>query len=502
MSIQVTINGVDKTKSIEFGSLKITNIITRKRDLCIFVIKSYTNDEYTPSVGKEVIITDNSVKIFAGIITETENTSTSFRIIRWKVRCQDYTRLLDHKLVADTFEDQTVDSIIASLKTDYFPAGFTTNNVDAPVIVNSVKFNQKPLIKCLEELAELVNYDFYVDFNKDLHFFDKEKNPAPFDIKDDDGSYRYESLIIRKDNSQITNTVIVRGSEFLATNFTAEIEGNGVNYVFNLPYKFSDFQATITGQLLSVGLDNINNPDDFDALFGFSEKILRFKDTDVPSNGAVIRVSGRPNLPLISKVKLQESIDTMVSAEGGDGIYEKLIIDRSITTKPGARQRALAEIAIYAETIVEGEFETETSGLFAGQEILINSISRGINQKFIINKVQITQFSNNTFVYKISLITTKTFDFIDILQRLLLAESKKLDINANETVDLAEGADESITIEDVVGSSLEHNLQEEIINLGEVFTPQSLDFETEFVLGPQTPAGVKRVFILNGSHLT
>jgi len=502
MAVQVTINGVDKTKSIEFGSLKIKNIITRKRDLCNFIIKSYIGDVFTPAVGREVVITDGGVKIFAGVITELENTSRSFKIIRWKIKCQDYTRLLDQKLVADTFESQTVDAIIASLQSDYFPAGFTINNVDAPVLVNSIKFNYKPLIKCIEELADLINYDYYIDFNKDLHFFAKEKNAAPFDIQDDNGSYRHNTLVIRRDNSQIANSVVVRGGEYLGETFSSDIECNGVDFVFPLPYKFSEFKATLTGNVLNVGTDFLSDPNDFDALHGFQEKVIRFKSTDTPSNGALLVVSGKPNLPVITKVKNQPAIDAMVSAEGGDGLYEKLIIDKSIRTKAGARQRATGELVTYAETISDGEFETETSGLFAGQEILVNSASRGVNEKFIINRVTITQFSNDTFVYKVSLISTKSLDLIDILQKLLLAESKKLEINEDETIDLVEGYDEQMTIEDAVEFSLEHNLQTETIVIGETFTAQSLDFPTVFVLGPFIPSAAKRVFLLSASHLS
>ena len=502
MAWTITINAVDRTDFIEFGSLKITQRITRKRDSCFFNIRSHDGRTLTPVLGQEVIVTDGSTKVFGGIITALNNTSQAYKITRWKVECQDYVRLFDHKLVPDTFENQTVDSIIASLDTLYFPADFTRNNVDAPVLLDYVAFNYKPLSKCLEELADIIGYDWYIDYDKDLHFFSKEENAAPFNLADNDGSFRYNSLVIRRDNSQVRNSVVVRGGEYLGARFTAEIEANGVDFVFRVPYRFSEFAATLTGNVLDVGVDFLNDADDHDALYGFTEKVLRFKETDIPSDLAVLKVSGLPHLPVIIKLKSQPDIDAMVSAEGGDGIYEFLIVDKGINSRDGARQRALAELESYAATLSEGEFDTETAGLAAGQQITINSVSRGISdEKFIINKLKITMFSNDTLLYSASVVSTKTFDLVDVLQKLILAETKQIEINPDEIVDLIEAATEEMTISEVLVSSLEHNLQAETMTLSETFTPQSLDFETEFVAGPQVPTGFKRVFIAGGSRV-
>jgi hypothetical protein len=136
----------------------------------------------------------------------------------------------------------------------------------------------------------------------------------------------------------------------------------------------------------------------------------------------------------------------------------------------------------YATTLTEGEFETLTTGLRAGQKILVNSTSRAINESYIINKVTLAQFDYQSFSYKISLITTKSFDLIDFLSRLLQGENKKIEINADEVIDLVENVDEAIT-------------------MTETFTAQSLDYGVQFVAGPQHPDGVKRVFCVNGSRL-
>lgn len=462
MSIVVTVNGVDLTKKIEAGSLKIENILTRKRDTCQFSLLSYPNNQVTPVVGQEVVITYDPGtglgRAFGGVITELQQDGITFGssagLLRWKVTCQDYTRLLDRKLVPDKYVNQTVDEIIADLFARYFPADFTITNVDAPVTVRAVSFNYKPISKCLDALAETTGYDWYVDYNKDLHFFLSSSNPAPIEVKDDNGTYDYDSLIIRRDNSQVRNTIVVRGGEYEASNFTADISADGDQTVFPLGYRFAtdSFSATLTGRLLDVGIDTVDNANNFDALHNNAEKILKFRDARKPTTGSVLRYGGKPLLPVIVRQSSKSAIQAMVSMEGGDGIYEYLVVDKTISSKEAARQRAAAEITAYATTLSEGEFRTNSHGLKAGMRIRINSSSRGINETFIINKVTLSQFDSNNFIYQVSLITTRSFDFIDLLIRFSLKQNEQIVIEDNEIAEIIVELSDSVTVADSLGT--------------------------------------------------
>ena len=501
MAVTLQIAGVDRSRRARWTSLKINNILTNRVDTCSFDIKTYGDTTYKPTIGNEVIISNGATKIFGGIITSIDEIAEDFKIISYKIDCIDYTRLLDHKLVSEVYENVTIDDIIADLLSSWMPAGFTGVNVDANVTIDYISFNFLPISKCLAELAKRVNYDWYVDYDKDIHFFSKEANSAPFSLADDDGSYIFKTLLIRRDNSQVKNVVIVRGGEFLADTLTSEIECNGTDFYFTLPYRFEDFQATLSTAPLDVGIDFSGQPDDHDVLFNRDEKILKFKSADTPSAGAVLKAIGRPYLPVRVKVYDRESIQSMISAEGGDGEYEHLIIDETINSKEGARERAQAELYAYARTLSEGEFETEVDGLKAGQELTIQSNARNINEKFIINKVRIRMRTPGKLTYKISLVTTRTFGIIEFLQRLVLSKTKEINTRAREVLDLVEGANEWLTIVDAVATSLLHNPQIETITIADVENVQAIDYAVEFVAGFTTPEDVRRNFVLNGSRL-
>lgn len=502
--VTISIAGTDRSNFVVWNSLRIENILTKQVDKCNFVIRNpdKTGTSFIPLMGRQVIIEDSGTRIFGGVIVRITERSPVVGVIEYSVECSDFTRLLDQHLVAETYENQTVDQIIADIVANWLPSGFTTTQVDASVTVDYIQFKYEPVSDCLRQLADIVGYDYFIDYDKDIYFKSPIANPAPFDITDTSGTYVHDSLVIRRDNSQLRNSILVRGGEYEGTQFTASVRADGRQIVFNLPYKYHDFAATLTGHRLTIGVDYLDDPNSYDALYNFNEKLLRFKESDRPNQNATLSFSGKPLLPVVVRVRDSIAIADTLSAEGqADGTYEYLVVDKSINTQVSARERAAAEMRTYGETLSEGEFETESSGLRAGMKIRIDSDLRGLDEEFIINRVNSQMKSPNEMLYKISLITTKTFDFISLLKKLLLAENKKIVITDDELLNLVESPTETLTITDAVFTGQPHPRSTETLTLGEAFTPQALDYGVQFVLGPYAPTGTKRVFILNGSNL-
>lgn len=482
----VTIAGTDRTRLVDYASLRIAQQIGNRPDEAEFEIRKFGSRTYTPAVDEEVIIRDNdgTTKIFAGVIMEVEEKYDKIDYVGYRVRCVDYTRHLDKRLVIETFEDTDVLTIISFLKTNYFPSDVTITNVTGNADIDKIAFNYEYPSDCLRQLAEIANCDWYIDYDKDIHFFAKSSVAAAFDITDSNGKYVYDSLKIRKDLSQLRNTIIVRGGEFLANTTTAAFIADGAQRDFFLPYKFSNLTLTVTGQQKNVGVDPIDLETNFDALHNFQEKLIRFREDKKPTINSQVRIGGNPNLPVIVKLRDPASVDSFSARE-------YLIIDKSIKSKEAARDRATAELLGYKTTISEGQFETYTSGLRVGTKINVQSTIRGLNTDYIINKVDAKIFAtdaatnNVQLVYKVSLISTWSYDYINLLQSFLNQKKKEIQIGSDEILDEVEGILETITLSDVFTSMIGANQQmTETITLNEVFTAQGLDYASEFVLGP------------------
>jgi len=512
--LKVWINEIDRTQYVSQTGFQIENILTHLVDKCKFQIRKVDGSDildYSPTIGQDIQITFQYEKIFGGVITRINKYLDTSGILVFDCECEDYTKFLDRKLVAKTYENQSVNDIISDINDTYL-TGFTINNVDCSTVIDFIAFNYITVSKSLAKLADLVHYDWYVDYDKDIHFFSKTDNSAPFDLLDTDGSYNINTLKIKQDNSQVRNSIYVRGGEYLASTFTTEIESDGVRDIYDIAYRYEDLTCTLSGQSLSVGADYIDSADDYDVLWNYQEKLLKWKEADKllkwkeadkPSVSATIRVGGRPYLPVRLKTKNTVSINDMAALEGGDGEYEFIIIDDSIKTKQGALERANAELDNYKNTLVEGQFQTYQNGLRSGQKIRINSSLYDINEDYLINQVTMRMFTPTKLVYDVKIVSTKTYGLIEYLQDLLLRDNDKiLDIGENVvTVDVvADPSYETMAIADTMTVAFNHP-QYETSAIGETFTAQSLDYEVEFVTGPYTPSGKKRVFVISGSRL-
>jgi len=501
--VQVYVDGTRVTRSIERNSLSVENILTRQVDRCKFVLRKYgDNHTFVPKNGNEVKVYNDGTQIFGGVIVKLVQRVEDYKILLYDIECEDYTRLLDKKLVADTFKNKTITQILESINADYLE-DFTLNNAQGvSKEIAYIAFNYCSVSDAFTQLADLVSYDWYVDYDRDIHFFSKSAKSAPIDINDDDGSYLKGSLRIRRDNSQLRNKIYIRGGEYLADTMTSEAISDGIQNVYPLPYKYEDLQVSVTGEVWEGGIDGVDAITLYDYLWNKDEKFIRFRGDRIPNDTSSIKMSGQPYLPVRVVTQDMGSITDTISAEGGDGIYEFLVVDNSINSKEGARERAVEELDAYKETLSEGQFSTYEDGLKAGQRIRINSDSHDIDEYFIINKVTARMYTSEALRYDVSIVTTKTLGIIEFLQGLLLKETKQIIINENEIIDLVYAKSESLTIAEEVTSSKSHNPVSESVSINEAITEQDLNYLIEFVLGPfGIPQNTKRVFILGGSYL-
>lgn len=380
---------------------------------------------------------------------------------------------------------------------------FTTNNVNAPVEVKSITFNRISVSAALEKLGRLSNYSWYLDYQSDIHFFEKNTEPAPFSITDTSANYIYDSLEVTDDISQLRNRVYVLGGEAEGDARTEKFDGDGSKVFFKLSNKFSAIKdkdgnqilfVTVGGAQKTIGVDFLDNENDFDVLWNYNEKYIKF--TVAPPAGTDnVEVTGRPLYSVSAQVQDPDSIEQY-------GLHEFPIVDKTIKSKEEARKFAASQLEAYAEKISEGRFETYTPGLRSGQIISINSASRGISESFLIQKVTFRMVNKDVGIYSVDLATLKTITIIDFLLDQLRLGTRIIEEQDNEILEKFIGASETLTISEGFSFSTSHNPQAETVTVAETFTPQSLNYAVEFVVGPSVPTGTKRQFVLNGSRLS
>lgn len=485
--IVIKINGTDRTSLIDWRTFQFDQAITHQIDTVKFVIKRYPTKTFKPSLSDDIIIEEDAVKIFGGQIVET-NEVIEAGLQQIQVVCKDHSHEMDGRLVVNTFKATTIDAIIQSIIDDFLPPGFTKNTTVTNA-VEFIAFNYEQPSKVLQQLCEEVGADWFVDENKVIQFFTKGTFAAPFSLTDTSGNYVFNSLIIRRTIKNLRNIIFVRGGTFDGTLFEEVQEADGDKETFDFGFRYSEVEWLVdrgSGFVAETfGIDNITDPATVDWLYNFQEKAMKLGAGTKPAAGDKTKIRGLPKIPVIIQTRDNVSI-------GEHGEREHKIIDKSIDTKEAARQRARGELIAWKDQVNEGGFTTRESGLKVGQEILIQSTIRGIDETFIISRIKTRMEGPTNLVHFATLMTQRTFGIIEFLQGQLIAKDKEIEINADEVLDLIQAALETINFSEAVATSTEHNLQTESMVLGEVAV-EAKDAGTCFVYDSfPIPAGVKR----------
>jgi hypothetical protein len=425
MNLTVTIDSVNRTSYVNWPSFKKEDILNSQVDTCEFETKKYGTKTWKPNVGGEIVITDDGTKVFGGVIMRVEETIEG-ALISYRVECKDYTHYLDRALVVERYTDMTVNEIIADINTNYL-SGFTVANVVCDIFVSSLTFDRITVNRCLQTLAEKTNYSWYVDYDKDIHFFAKNTEISPFNLDDTGGKYVFSSLIIKEDLSQIRNRVYVRGGEVPAASRSDNLTGDGTKVSFPLAYKFASLPTvTVGGVSKTVGIEFLNTTG-YDCYWNYNEKYIRFDAA--PAAAAAIVVTGNPLMPILVQVEDAGSIDVY-------GEFEHSIVDKTIKTNDEARQYGYSQLAAYAASVKEGQFITYTSGLRSGQTITVQSNIRGTNETFLIQRVGLSMRTPTEGIWVVELATLRTLNIIEFLQKLLISQDRLGLVGENEVVTL------------------------------------------------------------------
>lgn len=430
MSFAVTINGTDRTSSVVFKSLRKTDNLNQAVDTLQFTVRKYGTLTYSPTLGHEVVVTRDGSTIFGGVIVRINESVSASTVIEYAVECNDYSQYLKRNLVTERYTSTSVQDIIDDLVASYTTDGFTTTGVDGALIIRSVSFNRLSVADSLQKLADAISYVWYVDYDKDIHFFPKNTETAPYNLTDTSNNYVYNSLQIMEDLTQVRNSVLVQGGEVVsAATRTEYFSGDATRVHFPLANKFSETPTvTVGGVGQTVGVEYLNDDASFDCMWNFNEKYLRFTAGNTPAAAANnIVVTGYYLYPVV--VTVPSPASQLIY-----GNYGFAITDKSIRSQAEAVDRAFAELQSYQNQLYEGTFKTYTDGLRSGQVITITSTQRGKAIDVLIQSVTAIMRDplGTQMEYTVKFATLKSIGIITYLQNQL--RSKEVIVDDQETL--------------------------------------------------------------------
>lgn len=453
MVMEFIVDEVDRYTDLENQTLKIEDIINEQANTASFGLADL-HDLGAPAEGSSLLIRVNGVIYFSGYITEVAFVEIGPGRDRYECEAIDHTRDLDRRLVAATYENLTDKEIIERMATEFAADdAVTTYHVSEGVTIPSISFNYITFTAAMKKLCERTGRNWFIDYEKDLHYFPLAQQRAPFDI--DDTTAKQKGLVVNKDSTSLKNRIFVRGGTELSAPFTETQKADGTQRQFLLAEKPHDFSMTVGGVPKTVGIKNIDDPADFEYLLNFQEKYVEVGSASVPAAGTDMAFTYSYDVPVLVSVEDSASIAEQAALSGGSGVFEFVIVDQNISTTQEARDRATAELTDYGRAIVDGSFSTDEAGFRSGQYTHINKPSKGVDDDYLLNRVTLVSFGGGRFTSQVKLTSAKSIGIITFLISLLTANRAAETFNAEEVIDqLLTTTDHLDSITDLLTDSL------------------------------------------------
>ena len=353
IDVTVEIDSVDRTSYITPGSFDIKSKLTAKLDTCKFTMESARAVE--PTEWQEVIVRDGADKIFGGYIVSKEEEIGNNLDVDFLIAASDYGILTEKSIIKAEYLQQTDGYILDDLFTTYLPTVNATTFVTTVETHERIRFNRSTLREAIDLLAEMAEAEWFIDYDRNLHFFQDQDSVAPFSLSqspDNTTSYPFDDLVKFTDGTGAINRVEIVGGDYLSDDHTVLVAGTGQDERVILPFRMkgplagggiiverndgTETAPTWTALTEKVGyIDELVDPND--VLHYYQEKVLEQTDT-WPNLPNAVRVRGRFEIPLRTRVRDNISYAFYGQAQWFDAV----INDPDITDKSTATLRGKA----------------------------------------------------------------------------------------------------------------------------------------------------------------
>lgn len=430
--LQILIGGLDYAPYVDLESLSVDNNIVMTYDSANLTLQ--LDGELTrPRTGQEFIwnVVDSSTGVeinrdFGGVVVNVEETTEGPSLI-YKLTVKSYEHWFNRHLVTAWF-GQDIAHKTVKIMINKFCKGFTTNNVytSSPVIIPQYFNYQKPS-DCMKVIADQLEYGWYIDYWKDVHFYPAEiaTSPLPGNLLDvEKDLVSYGDLVLAEDGEQVYNKIFLRGFKTRASDYMNLVfPCDSMTAQWSLGYRASSvkddikvavfsslaeyqadtsFQTTgvaTRGTQLTVKKDIVegapNQPTGSGTAFiHYTQHLLRVPNalgTGTLPTGYVVAAHFyylKDQIFMGQDINAQNAI---AKIEGTDGVYEYSQEDKSLTNSTVNAPKAKAELMLkkYGKPQIKGSFTTFIPGWRAGQYFTLTSSRRmgGLNKIMYVHRV-------------------------------------------------------------------------------------------------------------------
>lgn len=357
-----------------------------------------------------------------------------------KIRCggRDYTsRLMDSKVQAVYTSGTSTICEVGSVVRDLVWLSDASGLIGTDLIsgtskvVQNFRVKNKSVYETVKQLAEFVDYDFYVNFGSQLVFRPLSNVQTGYTL----GSMNVTSSDFSKNSQEMYNKITVYGGKQFF-NTQDSFTGDGVGSVYTLNYAPHNTRVTVSGALKQGGVFELVNflPTGTQYLIDFDKKnVIFISGTDVGNNivGSLVNITVQYEkaIPIIKEAVDDPSIIAY-------GVKENVITNSEITDPQQALDIAKSELARTKDPLLDGRLKITSStisGVQPGQTVLVHlpfeNIS-GTTMKVIQTTYNVTKQALRTDSTIDVRVGNRIHDVSDVLRDLII---KKRELDAYDT---------------------------------------------------------------------
>ena len=461
--IRITDNGSDISSSVQWKTVDCVQVLTKENANLKFSVSQGIGQTYpamtVPAIGDVINLFDSTGLIFGGTVTEVEATIEGL-LITYQVTASDWGYLFDGTLVKKNYAMMDPHDIVLDIVATFAPGkGFATNHVQVGnFLVPSIKFNYQQPTKALQSLAKLIGWDWYIDANKDVHFFlgdvedaIGEGGVAPITVDATSGKIEWNSLDVDVNLQNMQNSVYVIGGTYQKT-FTAantidtfKTDGTAQFFSTSYPYTAATIVITLNGITQTVGIANQTDSSTVQVLYNDAQRWIEFT-AGAPTAGQTVKVYGLANVPIVAHAGDATSIATY-------GEYQTVVVDSKISSVPEAQQRAQAAILQFGHPVYDIKFNTLVPGCAIGQAITVNLPAFGVSKQLVIKRVEAVGYApgpNGMLEYQVECIGSDNVTFTDLMTTILQEEANQTTVDDSTVNENLEVVAEIIATEDTL----------------------------------------------------
>lgn len=358
-------------------------------------------------IGIEQIHYLNEIKIYkdgilkyAGlVINQTDYQKGTKKFTSFE--CVDWSHILHYRVIAKQYSEEDAtqgrpDLIIKDIINTKATEFTTTNVKESNNVIQLLRLRYESVFDSLNKIMEyLTEWYWYVDANKDVHFFQHyEEEGSPLTA---DTNILVDTVKVSYDTEELANRVWVLGARQAAQDYEEEyFTGDGQSRIYKLGYEPNYTEAYINDSPASIKLES-NDDGQQDFLINKKEKVIFRPDYKSPvANGDTIKFKYRPTVEIVDFFEAPNSINTY-------GLFEKAIKNRDLSDKLEARKygrsalkrtstvKRLLSLATREEVKIGQKVNVQIPSWNIDSEWLVIAVSTKISPGDIIHSVELKE---------------------------------------------------------------------------------------------------------------